>query len=273
MRIRSKLLVFCSILLSGCGLMSQEQHRQTLNAIKKLETNVQHNGSAITRGLTAQQTQITAVKQQLNVMSKSMEHIEKENIRPAPLPLQEPTIVYVEKELPAPQEIGKTILGELEWLWFDAINTNFRARIDTGATTSSLNASDIQEYERDGKTWVRFKLAHLKAAPDNITSASAVTASENIDATSESTLLESTIEAPVKRWVKIRQVSSESLERRPVVELQIRLGELHEKTQFTLADRSHMEFPVLLGREFFKDIAVVDVAKSYIHPKFISDKK
>ena len=28
-----------------------------------------------------------------------------------------------------------------------------------------------------------------------------------------------------------------------------------------------MTFPILLGREFFKDIAVVDVSKSYIHPE------
>lgn len=40
-----------------------------------------------------------------------------------------------------------------------------------------------------------------------------------------------------------------------------------EKAEFTLKDRSDMTFPVLLGREFLKDIAVVDVAREYIQPK------
>lgn len=35
-----------------------------------------------------------------------------------------------------------------------------------------------------------------------------------------------------------------------------------KKAQFTLADRSQMDYPVLLGREFFKDIALVDVGKN-----------
>lgn len=57
------------------------------------------------------------------------------------------------------------------------------------------------------------------------------------------------------------------MERRAVVELWVRLGKIHEKTQFTLADRSQMTHPVLLGREFIRDIAVVDVSKQYIQTK------
>jgi hypothetical protein len=50
-----------------------------------------------------------------------------------------------------------------------------------------------------------------------------------------------------------------------VIELWVKLGKIHEKAQFTLADRSQMSHPVLLGREFIRDIAVVDVSKK-IHP-------
>lgn len=67
------------------------------------------------------------------------------------------------------------------------------------------------------------------------------------------------------RHVKIRQSTNEELERRVVVELWVKLGKIHEKAQFTLADRSQMSHPVLLGREFIRDIAVVDVSKKYIH--------
>jgi hypothetical protein len=32
-----------------------------------------------------------------------------------------------------------------------------------------------------------------------------------------------------------------------------------------------MEYPVLLGRSFFKDLAVVDVSQVHIHPKYQPD--
>ena len=53
-------------------------------------------------------------------------------------------------------------------------------------------------------------------------------------------------------------------ERRAVIELWVKVGKIHEKAQFTLADRSQMSHPVLLGREFIKDIALVDVSKKYV---------
>ena len=72
------------------------------------------------------------------------------------------------------------------------------------------------------------------------------------------------IEAPVVRFVKIRQSTNDQTERRAVIELWVKVGKIHEKAQFTLADRSQMSHPVLLGREFIKDIALVDVSKKYV---------
>ncbi|MEZ9794978.1 RimK/LysX family protein, partial [Vibrio splendidus] len=71
-------------------------------------------------------------------------------------------------------------------------------------------------------------------------------------------------EAPVVRYVKIRQSTNDQTERRAVIELWVKVGKIHEKAQFTLADRSQMSHPVLLGREFIKDIALVDVSKKYV---------
>ncbi|CZF79737.1 hypothetical protein GCE9029_01625 [Grimontia celer] len=250
---RSGLLILFSAVLSGCSITSQEQHQQTLNAISNIETNIQSDYSSLNQSVQTQQEQIATLEQQVADMSDTLKIMRQNQAREA-ANRSEPQVVYVEKEVPVPQKSDKAVLGEQEWVWIDAAGSNYKARVDTGATTSSLNATDIQEFERDGKTWVRFNLAHTQNGEDE---------SEPL----------ATIEAPVTRWVKIRQASTEGLERRPVVELRVRLGELHEKTQFTLADRSHMEFPVLLGREFFKDIAVVDVSQSYIHPKFVAEKK
>ncbi|WP_459076608.1 ATP-dependent zinc protease family protein [Vibrio parahaemolyticus] len=108
----------------------------------------------------------------------------------------------------------------------------------------------MKNSKETAKNWVRFHLA---------------------DATKSEEEKNTWIEAPVLRYVKIRQVTSEELERRAVVELWVRVGKIHEKAQFTLADRSHMNHPVLLGREFMRDIALVDVSRTYIQTD--EDKK
>jgi hypothetical protein len=128
-------------------------------------------------------------------------------------------------------------------IWVDAANDAFQARVDTGATTSSISAQEITIFERNGKNWVRFFLSHQEM-DDKIQ-----------------------IEAPrcvtcgsVRPPPTISTVA-------PVVRLAVRIGDMTEKAEFTLKDRSDMTFPVLLGREFLKDIAVVDVAREYIQPK------
>ncbi|MCG9677104.1 ATP-dependent zinc protease [Vibrio sp. Isolate24] len=151
-----------------------------------------------------------------------------------------------EKPKPKPQARktpdGKLIMGEQEWVYVPGLEESFKARIDTGATTSSISATDVVEFERDGKDWVKFKIEH-----DGIKSKE--------------------IALPVQRWVKIRQSTAEESERRAVVESWIQIGDLKEKTEFTLADRTHLKFPLLLGRSFFKDVAVVDVSKKFVQKK------
>ena len=139
----------------------------------------------------------------------------------------------------------KMILGRQEWMWIEAINRVFEARVDTGATTSSISAQDIVVFEKDGKRWARFLLV-----PNGEDSRFQV-------------------EAPLVRYVRILQSSQEGGEydRRPVVSMTVKVGTMIEETEFTLTDRSHMTYPILVGRSFLKDIAVVDVAKDYIQPK------
>jgi hypothetical protein len=157
------------------------------------------------------------------------------------------TVVISEEKCPAPPPgqtpDGKLLLGEAEWLWLETADQAFQARIDTGAATSSISAADITSFERNGKDWVRFFMSH-QGMDDRIQ-----------------------IEAPLVRYVRVRQASAEGIDRRPVVRLSVRVGEQNEITEFTLTDRSNMTFPVLLGRDFLKDIAVVDVARKYIQTK------
>ncbi|WP_019275884.1 ATP-dependent zinc protease [Vibrio coralliilyticus] len=169
--------------------------------------------------------------------------VEKET-KPEPKPEVKPEEKPKPKPRPQPTKTsdGKLILGEQEWVYVPGLEENFKARIDTGATTSSISATDVVEFERDGKDWVKFKIEH-----DGVKSKE--------------------IALPVERWVKIRQSSAEKSERRAVVESWIQIGDLKEKTEFTLADRTHLKFPLLLGRSFFKDVAVVDVSKKFVQKK------
>ena len=144
-----------------------------------------------------------------------------------------------------PASIGnKEIIGAIEWLFMDPPGRHFRARVDSGAETSSLSASEIVEFERDGKDWIRFNFQDDDAD----------------DAVH--------FELPIKRTVLIRQVSSADPERRFVVEIDIRLGDQLQRTEFTLTDRSRMTYPVLLGRAFLMDLYVVDVSRSYTHERY-----
>ncbi|WP_016956315.1 ATP-dependent zinc protease [Catenovulum agarivorans] len=139
---------------------------------------------------------------------------------------------------------GKIIIGELEWIYVPSVQRHIQARIDSGATTSSISAKNIMRFERDGENWVKFTLTHTEAK------------------------LDYEMEAKVVRTARIRQASSDKLERRTVIKLVVKLGsDLQQEAEFTLADRTDMEFPVLLGREFLQDVTLIEVGKSFIHPK------
>ncbi|QYJ87749.1 ATP-dependent zinc protease [Shewanella mesophila] len=144
-----------------------------------------------------------------------------------------------------PSPIGdKFVLGEVENVYIDEIKSGFHSRIDTGAESSSLDAHNIILFERDGKQWVRF---------DVFTQGSDKPAQ--------------TFESKVERFVRIKQDSDESSDRRPVIHAHLQIGKYKAETDLNLVDRSHLEYQLLLGRKFMQDIAVVDVAQSFIHGK------
>jgi hypothetical protein len=150
---------------------------------------------------------------------------------------------------PEPQrDTNKLVIGRVEWVWFAAINKKLKARVDTGATLSSIHATKIERFERDGKNWVRFTM-RVAATPGQ-----------------SSTDQDQVFEAPLARNVRIRQASADELDARPVVRLRMRLGQLEEDVDFTLTNRANMNYPVLLGRRFLQDTAVVDVSLKFTQP-------
>ncbi|MGF1720430.1 ATP-dependent zinc protease [Vibrio kyushuensis] len=228
-------------LLSGCVQTNSEQfHQETISAIEESNTHLTNRLNNIALSVSNQTDYIDSLESEIISLQEQLEYAAISLSSTPAETEEEETQPLVVQPVPATQSI---VLGEIEHVVIDAIKQTFDARIDTGAATSSLNAIDIQQFERNGRNWVRFHLA------DGVTEL-------NDD---------NWIELPIVRFVKIRQSTSDTVERRAVVELWVRVGKIHEKAQFTLADRSQMSHPILLGREFIRDIAIVDISRKYIH--------
>lgn len=151
-------------------------------------------------------------------------------------------IVYKDKKEVSKLQ-GKLILGQEENVFIQPPGITLRARIDTGADTSSLDARDVEEFERDGKKWVKFTLFDRK---DNTPH---------------------TIETQISRYVKIIQSSlPDGYDRRIVVKLKLNIGDFSDLSEFTLTNRDHMDFAILIGRNVLKDIALVDVSGKELAP-------
>lgn len=135
---------------------------------------------------------------------------------------------------------GKLVVGEVEKAFLVGPNFIFDARIDSGAETSSMDARNVQRFERDGQEWVRFDIP-VPGKDDEFKS----------------------LERKVVRNVRIIQANEEDYERRAVVELQFRIGDHEQKAEFTLSDRAHLTYTLLIGRNILRDVMLIDVGKEY----------
>ncbi|WP_152206396.1 ATP-dependent zinc protease family protein [Marinobacter changyiensis] len=145
---------------------------------------------------------------------------------------------------------GKVIVGEREKFFLVDPGLTYEARIDSGATTSSLDARNIRRFERDGRDWVRFDVP-VPGSDGEL----------------------KTMEREIARNARIIQSNDEDSERRPIVELQFAIGDHHQQAEFSLSDRAHLSHPVLIGRNILRDVMLIDVGKEYATelPKSLSD--
>lgn len=52
---------------------------------------------------------------------------------------------------------NKTVIGSEEWVSLNALQIPYvKARVDSGAKTSSLHAVNIQPFQKDNEVWVKF---------------------------------------------------------------------------------------------------------------------
>lgn len=141
----------------------------------------------------------------------------------------------------------KTVYGLHERVYVGDIGMALKAKLDTGAVTSSLSATNIKRFKRKGESWVRFKLAY-KGAPDFM------------------------FELPLARTSRIKRRADDfdadeekSYSSRPVIEMTVFLGEQQQEIEVNLTDRSTFKYPFLLGARAIRSFnGMVDPSVEYL---------
>lgn len=144
---------------------------------------------------------------------------------------------------------GRDVVGWVEFVTLEQHGIVAKAKLDSGAMTSSLHAEDIEYFQKDGRQWVRFAFDKKARPPKH--GMPGVPRQKKI------------IEAPVKRMVKIKQHTVDFVER-PAVDLEINIGGKRYPVEFTLTNRDAFIYPVLLGRRFLQTALIVDPARIHV---------
>ena len=132
---------------------------------------------------------------------------------------------------------SKQVVGWLEKVRVYPGTLIIHAKLDTGAKNSSLNASQITEFERNGEQWVRFK----------VTSRYGKTI---------------TCERKVQRVAKIKRHGAMP-QIRFSVRLGICLGSSYKEAEVNLVNRSDFTYQMLIGRSFLKGNVIIDPSLKY----------
>ena len=136
---------------------------------------------------------------------------------------------------------NKLIVGSEEWCSLPGLGLPaIKARVDSGAATSSLHAFNIVPFQRDGELWISFEVHPLQ--------------------NDRSVVVRH--EAPVLEQRSVRNTSGIS-ENRYVIREELVLGEQRWPIELTLTNRDAMGYRMLLGREAMVGRVLVDPEGSH----------
>lgn len=125
-------------------------------------------------------------------------------------------------------------------------SVSLKLKLDTGALTSSIDASEIERFDKDGEKWVKFSVEVKDSNTDELVSIP--------------------FERKVIRNIKVRGAGG--ADRRPVVRLKMCIGNKIYDEEFSLNNRSKMLYPVLIGRRTLERLGTVDVTRTFtVEPK------
>jgi hypothetical protein len=150
--------------------------------------------------------------------------------------------------LPHPRQ--RPIIGWRERVTLPQLGINgIKAKIDTGARSSALHAFDIETFERDQRSMVRFKVhPYQKNTRDTVIA-----------------------QAELEEYRHVRN-SGGVQQLRPVIHTVIRLGEQEWDIELTLTNRDVMGFRMLLGRQAVRHHFLVDAGHSFLQSPKLGKK-
>jgi hypothetical protein len=137
------------------------------------------------------------------------------------------------------------IIGACEWVALPELGIDrLRARVDTGARSCALHASHIREFERDGLSWVAFRvhIGHPQPSSD-----------QDCECRLNGTRL-------------VRSTSGET-EQRFSIRTPIIIGHSRWTVDITLSNRDRMRYRMLLGRTAMENHALVYPARTFLQGK------
>jgi hypothetical protein len=118
--------------------------------------------------------------------------------------------------------------------------TNLKAKIDTGARTSALHATEIETFERGGDPWVRFHTRFEDDAHDT------------------------DVECPIHDRRDVKNTSGIP-ETRIVIRTKLRISTRLWRIDLSLTERTEMKFRMIIGRTALRRHSIlVNPCKSYL---------
>ncbi|MGF1537047.1 MAG: ATP-dependent zinc protease [Elainellaceae cyanobacterium] len=127
----------------------------------------------------------------------------------------------------------KQTVGWIESAQILGVEAETEAKLDTGATTTSINAEILDQ-------------------PENTTEAGGMIRFRFVDTDGTSQVFE----RPVTRWVRIKDGDG-GFFRRPVVQMQVCIAGRWIEEEANLADRDQFDYAVLIGRNMLSKGALV----------------
>jgi len=133
---------------------------------------------------------------------------------------------------------SRQTVGWVEHVVVGRAAVKVKAKIDTGAQTSSLDCDCITATEQEGRQMVTFTLVDAEGVQHSLSK-------------------------PVVRIAKIKRHYGE-VQERYVVRLNICLGDVSREAEVTLIDRSGFNYPMLIGRNFLQNDYLVDPSSTFL---------
>ena len=132
------------------------------------------------------------------------------------------------------------IVGWVEKAKIPGVEKEIKAKLDTGATTTSINADILEKPDEDSQSggMIKFRFTNGEKIKQDF-------------------------ERPIVRWVSIKSRKGTDL-RRPVVRMKLCVADRWIEEEVNLAERDNFNYPVLIGRNLLKQGGlVVDSSKTF----------